>query len=357
MKSSNIADSVFKVNLKYVELQNETKELFFKCLDENRNVSYFNAKMREIWGNLDYSFMLDEITNYEALIHERNVEGKEITEVSKQGDIFDLVPLAVIIGIERKFVKQKEKEYKSSQKYVNKLETDIKNATSETYKEIKEEQKQEYLKLKVQRYNNQVVTYEVHQYIDGKKTENVIGYRHVELSTYCSMIQNTNLTRAGWNQTLKDAEQINYNFFVIPYHPFSCEHCIDHQNRVMTRQQVINLIGVAEEKEGDILHPNCKCVLVAIKNYNDIDKIESPFKYSLTREEKINISNIRQKANSLTLQKEKIKTDMKIQKSLGNQDEVDKLNQQRNKINKEIRELKEELPTTSLKKQVIAINR
>ena len=67
--------------------------------------------------------------------------------------------------------------------------------------------------------------------------------------------------------------------------------------------------------------------------------------------------NIRQKTNSLTLQKEKIKTDIKIQNKLGNQDEVDKLNQQRNKINKTIRELKEELPTTSLKKQLTAINR
>ena len=48
---------------------------------------------------------------------------------------------------------------------------------------------------------------------------------------------------------------------------------------------------------------------------------------------------------------------MRIQKSLGNQDEVDKLNQTRNRINKEIRELKEQLPTAELKKQVVAINR
>ena len=48
---------------------------------------------------------------------------------------------------------------------------------------------------------------------------------------------------------------------------------------------------------------------------------------------------------------------MKIQKKLGNEDEVDKLNQKRNKINKSIRELKEALPTDELKKQVVAINR
>ena len=46
-----------------------------------------------------------------------------------------------------------------------------------------------------------------------------------------------------------------------------------------------------------------------------------------------------------------------IQQRLGNEDQVDILNQQRNKINKEIRKLKEALPTTELKKQVVAINR
>lgn len=348
MKSSNIADSVFKVNLKYVKLQNETKELFFRCLNENRDISYFNDKIREIWGDLDYSFMLDEITDYEALIHERNVEGKEITEVSKQGDIFDLVPLAVIIGVEQKFVKQKEKEYKSSQKYVNKLEKDIENATSETYKEIKEEQKQEYLKLKVKRYNNQIVPYY------SKETGEII--RYVQPSTYNSMIHNTNLTRSGWNTTLNDADMLGENYFIIKYHPFSCEHCIDHQNKIMSKNEVINLVGFAEEVEGDILHPNCKCLL-KIYEENDLKDIETPFKYNFTREEKIEFSKIRQKVNTLTLKKEEVITDMKIQKMLGNQDEVDKLNQQRNKINKEIRNLASELPTQALKKQVIAINR
>ena len=66
---------------------------------------------------------------------------------------------------------------------------------------------------------------------------------------------------------------------------------------------------------------------------------------------------VRQKVNTLTLRKQDILTDMKIQKRLGNEDEVDILNQKRNKINKSIRELKEALPTEELKKQVVAINR
>ena len=60
---------------------------------------------------------------------------------------------------------------------------------------------------------------------------------------------------------------------------------------------------------------------------------------------------------AVSLKKEEVLTDMKIQKRLGNEDEVDKLNQKRNKINKSIRELKEALPTEELRKQVVAINR
>lgn len=335
MKKSSIADKVFNVNLKYNKLQNRTKELFFKCLDEGRDLEYFKAELEKIWGREDYSYIQDEIAEYEAVIHEKNIEGKTIIRdipKGEEGSLFALVPAGVVLGVISKFMRVKEREYTNSLK-------------SYAYKQ----DKQDYLKLKVNRYTNEIVPYY------SKKTGKLI--RMVQPSTYNSMIHNTNLTRASWNTTLNDADAIGYRYFVIPYHPFSCEHCISHQNRIMNRDEVINLVGFAEETEGDILHPNCKCELVAIKSYNEIDMIESPFQYNFTKEEKIEISNIRQKVNSLTLKKEDVLTDMKIQKKLGNEDEVDKLNQKRNKINKSIRELKEALPTDELKKQVVAINR
>ena len=111
------------------------------------------------------------------------------------------------------------------------------------------------------------------------------------------------------------------------------------------------MVGYANEAEGDILHPNCKCILTF---YDYGTKIIKPKYNEYELEEQY---NIRQKVNTLTLKKEEIKTDMRIQQMLGNQDEVDKLNQQRNKINSQIRELKEALPTTELQRQVVAINR
>ena len=335
MKKSNyIADKVFNINLKYVKLQNKTKELFFKCLDEEHDIDYFKAELEKIWSREDYSYINDEIAEYEAIIHEKNIEGKEnIRDIPKgeEGSLFALVPAGVVLGVIRKFERIKAREYKVS-------------INSPAFKV----DKQEYLKMKVNRYTDDIIPYY------SKKTGKLI--RMVKPSTYNSMIHNTNLTRAGWNTTLNDADRVGNEYFIIKYHPFSCEHCINHQNKIMSKNEVINMVGFAEEAEGDILHPNCKCELKIFED-DDLKNIETPFKYNFTREEKIEISKIRQKVNSLTLKKEEVLTDIRIQKRLGNEDEVDKLNQKRNKINKSIRDLKEALPTEELKKQVVAINR
>lgn len=331
MKNSSqfISDSVYKVNLNYVRLQNKSKELFFKCLDENRDLEYFKKKLEELWGSIDYTYTRDEIEEYNTIIHEQNLQGKEITkEVPKgeEGSLFTLVPISVVKDVNDKFQRVKEREYKNS-------------LNSYAYGN----DKQEYLKLKVSQYNNQVVPYY------SKKTGNIV--RYVQPSTYNSMIHNTNLTRSGWNTTLNDADIVGINYFWIPYHSFSCPHCLEHQNRMMSKEEVIDLIGIAEETEGDILHPNCKCSLNMFYGASEFNKPK--YSYGELDEQ----YQIRQKVNTLTLRKEELLADIRIQKFLGNQDEVDKLNKQRNKINKNIKELQEALPTTELKKQVVAINR
>lgn len=335
MKKSSIADKVFSVNLNYVRLQNKTKELFFRYLDENRSVDEFKAELTKIWGNVDYSYLESQISEYEAEIHERNT-GEKKEDYKQKKDFVKYLPLVaitVIQNVDKKFQNIKLREYS--------------NATnSYSYKNDKEE----YLKLKVKKYNDDIVPYELHEYINGKKTDNVIGYRYVQPSTYNAMIQNTNLTRSGWNTTLNDGDDLGQAMFYIPSHSFSCPHCVEHQEIPMTKDEVINLIGVDEEASGDILHPNCKCELTFYERNTRLRPIEN--KGQLEEE-----YEIRQKVNTLTLKKERVLTDMKIQKGLGNQDVVDELNNMRNSINKKIRELQSKLPTEELKKQVVAINR
>lgn len=327
MKNSNfIAESVFNVNLNYTRLQNKTKELFFRCLDENRPYEYFKAELEQIWNGIDRTYVDQQLAQYEEIIHERNTGKREEVEIKKDDWVFPLVPASVVIAVEKKFQKVKEKEYKNSTK-------------SYAYKKNKDE----YLKLKVAKYTNQMVPYY------SQTTGELI--RYVQPSTYSAMIHNTNLTRSGWNTTLKDADETGNTKFWIPYHSFSCPHCVSHQNRILTKREILDIAGQVDEASGDILHPNCKCEITFYMNDTKFNKPK--YSYGELEEQ----YDIRQKVNSLTLKKEEIATDMKIQQRLGNQDEVDKLNQQRNKINKEIRELKEALPTDSLKKQVVAINR
>lgn len=329
MKKSNefINESVFRVNLKYAQMQNKTKELFFKCLNENRDLEYFKKKLEKLWGTLNRGFLQDELVEYEEMIHEQNLKGKNVDIEQTFEPILALIPISVVLGVEAKFKSIKEREYKNSLK-------------SYAYKNAKEE----YLSKKVSTYTNQVVPY-------YKKDTNEIA-RYVQMSTYNAMVHNTNLTRSGWNVTMEDADLLGIQEFWIPPHNFSCPYCAMYQGRVLTRTEVELYIGTeATEQEGDILHPNCKCTLTI---YDNDTQLRRPRYDEAQIEEQY---KIRQKVNSLTLKKEEIKTDMRIQKMLGKDDKVDELNQQRNKINASIRELKEALPTAELQRQVVAINR
>ena len=330
MKNTNayINEKVFKTNERYVKLQNKTEELFFQCLDEGRDLEYFYKKLDEIWGNIDHSYISEEINEYANLIEQNNLyllgEEQTPTGLKVSSKLLLALGVGVFVANEDRFKEIIKNRYKT---YYN----------SPAYKRDKEE----YLKRKVKTYDNQVIPY-FNQY--GEVV------RYVQLSTYLSMKYNTALTRAGWERTLEDAEYLGYVNFWIPPHLFSCEHCSEYQGKILSLNEVTDFT-TAEEQEGDILHPNCKCELLI---YSPMTKLRHQ---AFTKGEIEEYYDIRQKVNSLTLQKERILTDMRIQGRLGNQDEVDRLNSQRNKVNSQIRELKDSLPTEEMKKKVTAINR
>ena len=341
MKKSSeyIAESVFNVNAHYTELQNKTKIFYFKCLQENKSSEYFREEVYKIWGNVDHEFMDKQIDKLEKMVNDNNVKmaintGRLDNQYKPSGaweiddEYFKLVPESQFNQMEKKFASQVSKSYDKSKKTMDKVD------------------KETYLQKKIRTYDEEV--------------DQVVAYfnnagevvRHTQLSTYLSMIHNTNLTRAGWNQTMRDSEMLDRDLFIIPFHPFSCLDCFYYQNRILTKSEVEHLIGVeAEEQEGDLLHPNCKCSLEIFWDNSQIK--ESKY----TTDEVESMYHTRQQVNSLTLKKSKIITDMKIQKSLGNEEAYDKLNQKRNAINSQIRDLKSDLPTASLQKQVGAINR
>jgi hypothetical protein len=333
-KSSDyINQAVNKVNKNYSRLQNKTEELFFECLIEGRSVEYFIKKLDDIWGKIDHSYLNEQIDEYINIIHENNLEQLNIQDNDKSGknglkigsNVLLLIGLGYILSNEKKFTDIIKKKYEM---YYN----------SPEYKKNKEE----YLKRKVKTYDNQVIPY-------FNKDGEIV--RYVQLSTYLAMKYNTALTRAGWQRTIQDGEDLGYEKFWIPPHLFSCDHCAEYQGRLLTVDEVNDFLDQADKVEGDILHPNCKCsLLIYVPGTKLIKQRYSNYEID-------EYYNIRQKVNGLTLKKERTITEMKIYKMLGYQDEVDKLNNQRKVINSQIRDLIDELPTEEMKKKVVAINR
>ena len=341
MKNSSqyIAKAVYSVNAYYTNKQNKTKLLFFKCLKEKRSNDYFKTELHKIWGDVDHKFMDKQVDKLMGMVHSANVE--EAINIGRLEKAFKETEDWVI---DKEYFKLTPEEY--FQKFEKKFEQNVQKVYARSKNTVKDFESETYLEKTLENYDktiNQRVTY---------FTKAGEPLRQVQLSTYLSMVHNTNLTRAGWNQTMFDSERVGNEYFIIPFHPFSCPHCFQFQNRPLSRFEVENIIGVeAREQVGDILHPNCKCTLsiywdstqVSDRVYNT-DEVETMY-------------DLRQKVNSLTLEKSKLRTDMKIAKEVGNEALADKNRQRINAINKTIRGIKTELPTNSLKKQITAIKR
>ena len=334
--SEEISKSVYLTNAYYTNKQNKTKILYFKYLDEGRSYEEFEKELSKIWDNIDHRFMNTQINKLQKIVNQNNIE--EAINLGRLDEIYKETEYWVI-----------DEEYfkLTPERYFNEFEQRFKQNVLNNYKRaetsLKYGNKEVYLEKKIDSYNksvNQVVTY-------FSKKGSIV--RKVQLSTYLSMVHNTNLTRSGWNQTMSDSEKLGQNEFIIPYHPFSCPYCLEYQNRVLTKEEVEKVLGIeAMERQGEILHPNCKCTLSIYWSSLQLNR-----ENYLANED---YYNIRQQVNSLTLEKSNLRTDMKIAEFLGEQGKVDSIKSKISVINRNIRELKSQLPT-DLQKQVGAIKR
>lgn len=328
-------------------MMNKTKELYFQCLEEGKSKEFFEKEVGKIWDNVDHRFMDKQIAELRELVHNDNVEqainlgrfkNKENIETlgwTFDDEYFKLTPESDFKAFEQRFKKNVVTNYKVAEN------------------SIKKQDRETYLKNKLVSYDsqvNQVVAY-------YRKSGDF--YRYVKLSTYLAMVHNVDLTRSGWNQTLADAEKLDKTSFIIPPHPFSCPECYRYQNYELSYTQVRQWLDKARINEtirqgsttGNILHPNCKCMLSIYWSPTQISRD------MISKAENEEQYHIRQKVNSLTLKRTNLKTDLKIAKSIGNEGQVDKIKARISKLNKAIRDEVGKLPTESLKKQVKAINR
>lgn len=336
--SEEIGKDVYLTNVYYSNKQNKTKILFFRCLDEGRNYEYFENELSKIWDNIDHRFMNRQINKLQSIVNKQNIE--EAINLGRLDDKYKETEYWVID--DEYFKLTPESDFKD---FEQRFKRNVLNNYKQAQKSLKYTDKEVYLEKKIDTYNkniNQVVSY-------FNKQGGIV--RKVQLSSYLAMIHNVNLTRSGWNQTMSDSEKLGQEMFIIPYHPFSCPYCQLWQNRPLSKVDVETIIGVeAYEQQGDILHPNCKCTLSIYWSSTQLERQNyTPF-------EKENQYDIRQKVNSLTLEKSSLRTDMKIASSLGNEGKVDSLRSKISVINRNIRSLRSQLPK-ELQKGVTQIKR
>jgi hypothetical protein len=157
------------------------------------------------------------------------------------------------------------------------------------------------------------------------------------LATYNSMLYNVNLTRTAWNQSYKDSIMLENDKFIINTHLFACPHCLEHQGKIYTREELEDIVGVAvEDGAKEILHPNCKCTLSI---YWDKSQLERQNK---TTEEDYRLD---QKAKSLQRQINKRRTEKIAFQDIGNEEMADKRRKELTRMYAELRGIKGQMET------------
>ena len=186
---------------------------------------------------IDHSFMQKTIEELKQIV--ANTDDLKTLELQRtMPDLLKINPIS----------KFQETETEYAQRVLTRYTQD--------YADIKEQDDVEaYLSTKIKNYDKNV-----EQYIPYFHNGQVWSMQN--LATYNAMLYNVNLTRTAWNQTYKDSQVLDNEKFIINYHPFACEHCSEHMGKILTKEELEELVGYAvDEGSTEILHPNCKCTL------------------------------------------------------------------------------------------------
>lgn len=285
--------------------ENETKEQLFTYLLAGYSLTKFKDWLEKKWDKSDKKKMKKSTAKLEKLVDEIN----EIVEPGETKEFFELVDYKRIEDITSDFVGDVLEYYKKRQKIAEKVPD-----------------KAEYLKEFVGTYDKYMAN--VPYFHNGKV------YSWHTLSDYTTMIYNTNLTRAGWNRTLTDAEKTDNTLLYIPAHPFACPRCMEWQGRYYSSKKNDIYPYIGNALDGGLGHPNCKHVPTIAQTSmqmqtNTYDSPEWAEKYKT-----------QQKIMAVDRTKAKLRTDLSIYQKMGDQTQIDLTKAKIRKLNEKNRELK-----------------
>lgn len=297
---------------KYDKKLNKTELTYFRNLLEEKSpqemLEYLNKEY-----TIDHTYMIKAIDEIKQIIMKKD-------KIKKLELLRQVIPNLLEINPIEDF-KRSELDY--AQRVLNKYTQDLADIK-------KQKDKTKYLTTKIKTYSRNV-----EQYIPY--FHNGFVWSMQNLATYNSMLYNVNLTRTAWNQSYKDSILLENDKFIINTHPFACPHCLQHQGKIYTRQELEDIVGIAvEDGAKEILHPNCKCTLSI---YWDKSQLERQNK---TTEEDYRLD---QKAKSLQRQINKRRTEKIAFQDIGNEEMADKRRKQLSRMYAELRGIKGQMET------------
>lgn len=295
---------------KYDKKLNKTEITYFRNLLEEKSSQEMLEYLKKEY-TIDHTYMIKTIDEIKQIIMKKD-------KIKTLDLLRQVIPNLLEINPIEDF-KRSELDY--SQRVLNKYIEDLADIK-------KQKDKTEFLTTKIKHYSRNV-----EQYIPY--FHNGFVWSMQNLATYNSMLYNVNLTRTAWNQSYKDSILLENDKFIINTHPFACPHCLRHQGKIYTREELEEITGIAvEDGAKEILHPNCKCTLSI---YWDKSQLERQNK---TTEEDYRLD---QKAKSLQRQINKRRTEKIAFQEIGNEAMADERRKELTRMYAELRGIKEQM--------------
>lgn len=303
-----IDEQVLYIATKYDQKLHRTEKEYILGLLNNKSPEEMLEYLQKEY-NIDHSYMIKTLDELKMKVAKK--DGLTTLEEQRlQPDLLAINPID-------KFTDE-EQEY--ANKVINRYIEDLADISSQ-------EDIEAYLSTKIKNYDKNIEQFKPYFH-------NGMVYSMQNLATYNSMLYNVNLTRTAWNQAYKDSFVLDNNKFIINSHPFACEHCLQHQNKVYTRKELENIIGTSvEEGATEILHPNCKCTLSLYWDSSQKEQnLTTPKDYELDQREK-----------SITRQLSKLKTEKDLYKEVGNNKKAQKKQEQIKRLQQERKDIQQQM--------------
>lgn len=287
MLAKFIEDEVEYCAIKYERLLHKAEKEFILGLMNDLSPEEFEEFVENTFYNIDHGYMYDGIEEVISRIMEID---STIDLQRVLPDRYKTIPITDFKTKERLYGKKLISQYKI--KYTR-LQNNDYNLKS-------------YLTAQIKNYRN------IEKFIPYFHKDGTIASMRT-LSDYNSMLYNVNLTKSGWNQSIKDAQILGEDLLILNGHPNSCPMCASHQGKIYSLSGLVYSSVDSVEEEG-VGHPNCKCEWSIYRNSEQLNQnISTDYEYE---------KHTKEVAIERELRYARLEHD--LYKEIGNQEMVDK---------------------------------